>query len=105
MHILIVKFRSELAEPEVQQLLQQRLPAVSAAPGLLQKYYTREASTGDYVGVHLFDSEKSLECYRNCEISQSLPLVYRTTGQLRVEVLQVLFQLRPELEESGTRGL
>jgi len=105
MHILIVKFRSELAQYEVQQLLQQRLPAVSAAPGLLQKYYTREASTGDYVGVHVFDSEESLRCYSNCELSQSLPLVYRTTAQPRVEVLQVLFQLRPELEESGARGM
>ena len=105
MLILTVKFRSGLAESEVQQLLQQRLPAVSVAPGLLQKYYTREASTGDYVGVHVFDSEESLELYRNSELSRSLPLAYRITGQPRVEVLEVLFQLRPEVEESGARRM
>jgi len=101
MHILIVKFRSGLAESEVQQILQQRLPAVYAAPGLLQKYYTREASIGDYVGVHVFDSEESLQCYRNCELSRSLPLVYRTTALPRVEALEVVFQLRPEAEQPG----
>jgi putative monooxygenase ydhR len=105
MHILIVKFRSSLSESEVQHLFQQRLPAVSAAPGLLQKYYTREASTGDYIGVHLFDSEESLECYRNCELSRSLPIVYRTMAQPRVELLEVLFQLRAEVEKSGARRI
>ena len=105
MRILIVKFSSPLADSEVQQLFQQRLPAVSAAPGRLQKYYTREASSGDYIGVHVFDSDESLECYRNCELSRSLPSVYRTTAPPRVEVLEVLFQLRPELEQCGARRM
>jgi len=105
MHILIVKFHSGLAESEVQQLLHQRLPAVSATPGLLQKHYTREALTGDYIGVHVFDSEKSLECFRNSELSRSLPHVYQTTAQPRVEVLEVFLQLRPEVEESRARAM
>lgn len=105
MHILVVKFHSGLPDCQVQQLLHQRVPSVSAAHGLVQKYYTREVATGDYVGVHVFDSEESLECYRNSELSRSLPLVYQTTAKPRVEVFEVLFQLRPELQRSGAEPI
>jgi Putative mono-oxygenase ydhR len=98
MHVLVVKFHSSLADHQVRELLHRRVPSVAAAPGLLQKYYTREASTGDYVGVHLFDSKDSLERYRDSELSRSLPLVYQSTAQPRVEVFEVLFQLRSEPE-------
>ena len=101
MYILIVKFHSELADSEVGQLLRQRLPSVSAVAGLLQKYYTREASTGDYVGIHVFDSMESLERYRNCEISRSLPIAYKVAEPPRVEAFEVLFKLRSELETAN----
>jgi hypothetical protein len=96
MHILVVKFHSGLADFEVHKLLQRRLPSVLLVPGLLQKYYAREGSTGDYVGVHVFDSQESLMRYRHSELSQSLPVAYATSEQPRVETFEVLFPLRPE---------
>ncbi len=98
MHILVVKFHSGLADSEVRNLLQHRLPSVLVVPGLLQKYYAREGSTGDYVGVHVFDSEESLVRYRNSELSQSLPMAYAILEQPRVETFEVLFPLRSEVK-------
>jgi hypothetical protein len=97
MHILVVKFHSELPDSEVHKLLDQRLPSVLLVPGLLQKYYAREARTGDYVGVHVFDSEESLVRYRHSEVSRSLPVAY-ATSTLCVETFEVLFPLRSEVE-------
>ena len=98
MHILVVKFHSGLADSEVHKLLHQRLSSVLQVPGLLQKYYAREASTGDYMGVHVFDSEESLVRYRHSELSRSLPVAYATSEQPRVETFEVLFPLRSEVE-------
>jgi len=97
MHILVVKFHSGLDDSEVHKLLHQRLPSVLLVPGLLQKYYAREASTGDYVGVHVFDSRESLVEYRHSELSRSLPAAYATSQQPRVETFEVLFPLRSEV--------
>jgi hypothetical protein len=97
MHILLVKFHSGLADSEVRKLLQERLPSVLVVPGLLQKYYAREGSTGDYVGVHVFESEEFLMQYRHSELSRSLPVLYATSEQPRVETFEVLFSLRPEV--------
>ena len=98
MHILVVKFHSVLPDSQVHKLLQQRLPSVLRVPGLLQKYYARQAATGDYVGVHVFDSEESLVRYRHSELSRSLPVAYAVSEQPRVETFEVLFPLRSEVE-------
>ena len=52
MHLLLVKFHSGLSHDEVVRNLEERLPLFRAVPGLVQKYYAREQSTGDYVGVY-----------------------------------------------------
>jgi hypothetical protein len=102
MVILLVKFHSGLPDAEVLRLLEERLPQFRAVPGLLQKYYAREPSTGDYVGVYLFDSEESLLAYRGSELAASIPGVYRVEGAPRREVLELLFPLRSEGEPSAT---
>jgi hypothetical protein len=72
-------------------------PVSLAVPGLLQKYYAREGSTGDYVGVHVFESEESLVQYRHSELPRSLPVAYAMSEQPRIETFEVLFPLRPEV--------
>ena len=47
MHLLLVKFHSGLSHDDVVQNLEERLPLFRAVPGLIQKYYAREAATGD----------------------------------------------------------
>ena len=106
MHMLLVKFHSGLFDDEVMRLLEERLPQFRAVPGLVQKYYARETTTGDYVGAYLFDSEESLVRYRSSELAASIPGVYRVEGSPRREILELLFPLRDEatLGEVPSRG-
>ena len=97
MHLLVVKFHSPLPDHEVRRTLEERIPLIENVQGLVQKYYTREASTGDYVGVHVFDSEDALERYRASAVASSFPTAFHLVSPSRIESLAVLFVLRPEL--------
>ena len=100
MHLLLVKFHSGLSHEDVVRNLESRLPLFRAVPGLLQKYYAREPSTGDYVGVYLFESEQALVDYRNSDVARGIPGVYQVEGMPRVEILELLFPLHPEANRS-----
>ena len=105
MQLLLVKFRSKLAESDVLRLLEERLPLFRAVPGLVQKYYAREAATGEWCGVYIFESEESLLQYRASELARSIPPTYQLDGPPRVEILEMLFPLRPEARpQSGFGG-
>jgi hypothetical protein len=93
MHILLVKFQSGLTHDEVVRNLEERLPLFRAVPGLVQKYYTREASTGDYVGVYLFESEQAMRDYRASEVARGIPGLYQVQGMPRIEELEMLFPM------------
>ena len=96
MFMLCVKFRSDLSDSQVRELLDQRLAQFRAVPGLIQKYYARDNATGDYVGIYLFDSEESLLRYRSSQLARSIPAVYQVAGSPRVETLELLFTLRED---------
>ena len=96
MHMLIIKFESGLPESEVRRILDERLPLIRATPGLVQKYYTREMSTGHYVGVHVFDSAELMAQYQDSEVVRSIATVYKTIQPPHVEVLNVTCRLRAE---------
>ena len=97
MHLLLVKFHSGLAHEDVVRNLEERLPLFRAVPGLIQKYYAREASSGDYVGVYVFESEQALLDYRASDVASAIPGVYQVQGSPRVEMMELLFPLRPDL--------
>ena len=99
MHILLVKFHSGLSHDEVVRNLEERLPLFRAVPGLIQKYYAREAATGDYVGVYLFESEQALRDYRASDVARGIPGVYQVQGTPRIEEFEMLF---PMHEGDGT---
>lgn len=96
MHMLLVKFHSNLRDADVRRLLDERLPQFRAVPGLLQKYYARETSTGDYVGVYLFETEDALLQYRASELARGIPAVYQVPSAPRVETLELLFAMRDD---------
>ena len=102
MHMLLVKFASALPHEDVLRLMDERLDRFRAVPGLAQKYYAREPSTGEYVGVYLFDSEESLRRYRESDLAASIAGTYQVVGTSRREVLELLFPLRPEAAVTGT---
>ncbi|HUS28215.1 MAG TPA: hypothetical protein VMZ53_06895 [Kofleriaceae bacterium] len=94
MHMLLVKFHSGLDDKTVARLLEERLPLFRAVPGLVQKYYAREESSGDYVGCYLFESKQAVLDYRASELAKSIPPTYAVEGVAGIEMLEVLFPLR-----------
>jgi hypothetical protein len=94
MHMLLVKFHSGHDDQTVSRLLDERLPLFRAVPGLVQKYYAREESSGDYVGCYLFESKQALLDYRASDLAKSIPPTYAIEGAPRVEMLEILFPLR-----------
>jgi hypothetical protein len=104
MFMLLVKFQSGLPHEEVLRVMHERLPQFRAVPGLVQKYYARESSTGDYVGIYLFDSEESLVRYRESELAASIPGTYQVEGTPRRELSELLFALRPDAQVDAARA-
>ena len=94
MIIQIVKFKSGISDAEVHRTMQERAPQFRALPGLLQKYYVREADSGAFSGIYLWDCEESLRSFRSSELARSIPTAYQVVGQPRVETFEVLFPLR-----------
>jgi heme-degrading monooxygenase HmoA len=94
MIIQFVKFRSSLSDADVGRVMQERVPRFRALPGLVQKYYGREASTGEYTGIYVWDSEQSAREFRQTELARTIPDAYKVQGQPRIEFFDVLFPLR-----------
>lgn len=102
MVILVVKFRSALSDEEVLAMAHERADQFRALPGLRQKYYVKDAETGEICGVYLWDSHEALAAYRDSELARSIPAAYQVVGAPRIEVLDVLFPLRSEAEAEAS---
>lgn len=95
MIIQIIKLKSPLPEEELLKRARDREPGFKAIPGLLQKYYVKLGRPGHYGGVYVWDSEESLQAYRASDLAASIPDAYEITGPPDIEILDVIFQLRP----------
>ena len=94
MVIELVKFKSGLSGAEVERVMLERAVKFRALPGLLQKYYAHDKETGEYAGIYLWDSERSLAEYERSDLRKSIPQAYAAQGQPRIERLDVKFLLR-----------
>lgn len=92
--VLLVRFKTSLTLDEVMKVANQRAPEFRALKGLQQKYYLQDAATGEVAGLYLWDSESSLAEYRKSELRASIAKAYRTEGEPRIEVYNVLMPLR-----------
>ncbi len=95
--VLVVKFGSSLPFDEVKKRYEARMPEFRALPGLLQKYYVHERSTGDVAGIYLWDSQESLDAYLASDLRKSIPAAYEVEGVPRAEAMEVVDILREEL--------
>ena len=73
MIIQTVKFKRGISDAEVRRTMEERAPQFRALRGLLQKYYVREAGSGEYSGIYLWDCEGSLLTFRSCDLARSIP--------------------------------
>ena len=92
--LLLVRFKTILAESEIMEIAKARAEEFRALQGLVQKYYVFDADTGEYGGVYLWESAEALEDYRRSELRASIAAAYQVEGEARLDVLKVLMPLR-----------
>lgn len=93
--VLFVRIKSKLDTDEFDRRLLERRPRFRDVPGLLQKVYGRDRTTGDVCGIYFFESEEALETFRETELARTIPVAYEAI-EVRREVYHVLYPLRPE---------
>lgn len=93
--ILFVRARSGLDAEELERRLLERRPRFLEVPGLLQKIYGRDSSTGAVCGIYFFESQEALAAFRETELAKTIPTAYEVV-EFRPEVYELLYPLRPE---------
>lgn len=92
---VFVKFKSALSLEEFRRRYHERMPAFRALPGLMQKYYVHDESTGEVGGFYLWDSEESLQRYLSSDLRKTIGSAYEVQGEPTVQRLSVLDVLKP----------
>lgn len=93
--VLFVRVRSGLEFDELERRILERKPGFLEVPGLVQKIYGRDPATGDVCGIYFFESQGALDAFRETELAKTIPAAYEAVD-VRREVFEVLFPLRPE---------
>ncbi len=93
--ILFVRVSSDLEPEELERRALQRRPRFREVPGLVQKIYGRDESSGDWCGVYFFENRESLAAFRDTELARSIPEAYHAT-EIRREVFEMLYPLYPD---------
>ena len=93
--MLIVRgLKSELSSEELERRYKERMPRFREIPGLVQKYYAYDESTGDFAGIYLWDSQESLDRYLESDLKKTIPEAYELTGPPRLEQFRIVDVLR-----------
>jgi hypothetical protein len=92
MVVHFVRITTYLAQEEVQRIMEERVPRFREVPGLVQKYYGREPTSGAFCGCYIFDSEESRQAFLQSELVRTIPGAYEAE-EVRVEAYEVLFPL------------
>jgi hypothetical protein len=93
--ILFVRVKSDLDLDELDRRMLERRPRFQEVPGLIQKFYGRDPSTGVTCGIYFFENQEALAAFRETELASSIPSAYEAT-EIRREVYEVLYPLYPD---------
>ena len=93
--VLFVRAKSALGPEDLELRLLERRPRFREVPGLVQKIYGEDKSTGDVCGIYFFEDQKALADFRETELAKTIPSAYEVTD-IRMEVYEVLYPLHPE---------
>ncbi|MBC2737706.1 MAG: YdhR family protein [Desulfobacteraceae bacterium] len=93
--ILFVRIKTDLGKEELEKRLLDRRPKFKEIPGLVQKIYGRDESTGDVCGIYFFEDQESLKSFRETELAKTIPTAYEA-NEIRREVYEVLYPLYPD---------
>jgi hypothetical protein len=103
--IMYVRIKSDLDPEELERRVNERKSRFLEVPGLIQKMYGRDETTGDICGIYFFENREALAAFRESELAKTIATAYAATD-IRREVYDLLFPLRPEaglLRESPSR--
>ena len=92
--MLLVKAKTELTKEEFLKIARERESQFEAIPGLIQKYYIKTSSPGEYGGVYIWDSMESFKKYKESELAATIAKAYKTIGPPSTEIMDILFELR-----------
>ncbi|MDX1823675.1 MAG: YdhR family protein [Thiohalomonadales bacterium] len=93
--ILFVRIKSDLDPEELERRALERRPRFKEVPGLIQKIYGRDESSGDVCGIYFFESKEALVAYRDTELAKTIPTAYEAS-EVRREVYEVMYPLFPD---------
>lgn len=93
--VLFVRAKSNLDSAELENRLLERRPRFLDVPGLIQKIYGRDESTGDICGIYFFENQKALSEFRETELAKTIPTAYEV-AEIRMEVYEILYPLHPD---------
>jgi hypothetical protein len=93
--ILFVRVKSGLDPGELERRLLERRPRFRDVPGLIQKIYGRDSSTGDVCGIYFFENQDALADFRETALAQTIPAAYEAE-EIRREIYDVLYPLYPD---------
>ncbi len=94
MIIQFVRFKSALEREEAEKIMKQRAPRFRRLPGLIQKFYGVEKSTGEFAGVYFWDSEESINEFRQSELAQTIAAEYKAEDTPQIDLFDVISTLR-----------
>lgn len=94
--VFLAKFRTGLPFDEARRVVEERMDAFRALPGLLQKYYLRETATGEVAGLYFWESPEALSEFAQSELRATIAEAYEVEGEPRVEVFEIFDVLREE---------
>jgi hypothetical protein len=95
MIMYIGRFRSRLSDEQVQAMFEERAPRYLEVPGLVEKLYLRFRETGEWGAAYVFDSEESLERFRESDLAASIPSAYEMDGAAQAELADVALLVEP----------
>ena len=93
--ILFVRIKSDLDPMELERRVIERRPRFCEVPGLVQKIYGRDESTGDVCGIYFFEDQNALSAFRESELARTIPTAYEAT-EVRREIYEILYPLHPD---------
>ena len=84
--VLSVKFKSTLDPEKLIKVCNEDLETFRKVPGLVQKFYVAENTTGAISGIYLFETRDARNSFWSSELAKKIPARYGVIPEsLRVE--------------------
>ena len=92
--VLSVKFKSNHQPEKLMQICHEDLDAFRNVPGLVEKYYIAEESSGAISGIYLFETKSARGSFWNSELAAGIAERYAMIAEtLRVEEYEMAIVL------------